>query len=350
MSTIVQQPRGAHLNGSVPLASSEVVFRAAASALGTHLRRIPDGETGVRSGWIGWQAAVFANHPEFEPGDPEPGVYGPQPVFRLRRRDPASHLEFGPLGYSEAARASYADFERLKRDGVIPAAIRFQVSLPTPLAPMSFVALGDRGVAEPAYEYRLLTELQELTSALPHDQMAIQWDVAVEVALLEELAPTHLADPFADIIQRLVRVGQAVPPDVEVGYHLCYGDFGRHHFKEPTDSRLLVRMANALATRLGRPLNWLHVPVPRARQDDEYFAPLEQLELPGQTELYLGLIHLEDGVDGARQRAEAALRHIGSFGVATECGLGRHPAEAVPEVLRIHAAVAGPVASTATRA
>jgi hypothetical protein len=53
MSTTTQQPRGAHLNGSVPLASSEEVFRAATDALGSHLRCIPDGETGVRSGWIG---------------------------------------------------------------------------------------------------------------------------------------------------------------------------------------------------------------------------------------------------------------------------------------------------------
>jgi hypothetical protein len=44
------------------------------------------------------------------------------------------------------------------------------------------------------------------------------------------------------------------------------------------------------------------------------------------------------------------LRHVTSFGVATECGLGRHPAEAVAEVLRIHARVARPIPSTAGRA
>jgi hypothetical protein len=350
MSTTTQQPRGAHLNGSVPLSSSEEVFRAAAGTLGAHLRRIPDGETGVRAGWIGWQRAVFTHHPEFEPGEPEPGVYGPQPVFRLRQRDRASHLEFGSLGYSEAAIASYADFERLKRDGVIPAAVRFQVSLPTPLAPMSFIALRDRDLAEPAYERRLLTELREITNAVPNDQLAIQWDVAFEVGLLEELAPTHLGDPFNNVIQRLVRIGEAVRPDVDLGYHLCYGDLGRHHFKEPSDTELLVRMANALATHLGAQLKWLHLPVPRVREDDDYFAPLEQLELPAGTELYLGVVHLEDGVDGARRRVEAALRHVSSFGVATECGLGRHPAEAVPEVLRTHAAVAVPLLSTSGRA
>jgi len=39
---------GAHLIGSVPLADTEAVFRTVAGALGPHLSRIPDGETGER--------------------------------------------------------------------------------------------------------------------------------------------------------------------------------------------------------------------------------------------------------------------------------------------------------------
>ena len=49
------QPRGVHLVGSVPLSTAEEVFRTASSILGGRLRRIPDGETGVRSNWIGRQ-------------------------------------------------------------------------------------------------------------------------------------------------------------------------------------------------------------------------------------------------------------------------------------------------------
>ena len=50
---------GAHLVGSVPLTSSEAVFRAVAGAIGERVRRIPDGETGPRSDWIVWQLPVF---------------------------------------------------------------------------------------------------------------------------------------------------------------------------------------------------------------------------------------------------------------------------------------------------
>ncbi|MGH8733136.1 MAG: hypothetical protein ACREVB_05590 [Burkholderiales bacterium] len=38
---------GVHLIGSVPLADTEQVFRTVAGALGPHLRRLPDGETGL---------------------------------------------------------------------------------------------------------------------------------------------------------------------------------------------------------------------------------------------------------------------------------------------------------------
>lgn len=346
MSTDTGQPRGAHLCGSVPLASSEEVFRLAASILGNHLRRIPDGETGIRSGWIGWQRAVFANHPAFEAGPVEPGVYGPGPTYRLGDRAGARELTFGAVGYADAAKASYRQFERLKRDGVIPSWTRFQVSLPTPLAPLSFVALGDRPLVEPAYERRMLAELGEILTAIPHDRLAIQWDVAVEVALLEGTAPTHLRDPWPEIVGRLVRLGQAVPRDVELGYHLCYGDAGHRHFKEPADAGLLVRLANAVADVVDPSLTWIHLPVPRGRADDAYCAPLEQLRLRPETEVYLGLVHLHDGVAGANRRIATARRHRRRFGVATECGLGRHPADTIPEPLRIHAAVAAPIAQS----
>jgi hypothetical protein len=307
------------------------------------LRRIPDGETGVRSGWIGWQIAVFANHPSLELGPEERNSYGPRPAYRLRDSSAIQGLEFGALGYADAAKASYQVFEQLRRERVIPPDVRFQVSLPTPLAPLWFVALSDRAAVEPAYERRMLVELGEILAAVPRDRLAIQWDVAVEVALLEGVAPTHLRDPWNEIVERLVRLGRAVPSDVQLGYHFCYGDAGHRHFKEPADTDLVVRLANAVAAGLDRPLAWIHLPVPRSRDDDAYFAPLEGLQLPPDTEVYLGVVHAHDGVEGAKRRVATAQRHLPRFGVATECGLGRRPADTIPELLRIHAAVAIPV-------
>ena len=46
------------------------------------------------------------------------------------------------------------------------------------------------------------------------------------------------------------------------------------------------------------------MPAPRGRKDDAYFEPLKKLRLPPATELYLGLVHLTDGVAGARSRVK----------------------------------------------
>lgn len=66
MSTLAPQPCGVHLVGSVPLATAEHVFRAVATALGQHVRRVPDGETGERTAWAAFQLPLLARNPAFE--------------------------------------------------------------------------------------------------------------------------------------------------------------------------------------------------------------------------------------------------------------------------------------------
>jgi hypothetical protein len=128
--------------------------------------------------------------------------------------------------------------------------------------------------------------------------------------------------------------------DVELGLHLCYGDPGHKHVVEPKDTGLMVEFANQLAAEIKRPIAWLHLPVPRDRDDVTYFAPLRGLKLHQETELYLGLVHLTDGVAGARRRLDAAKQVVSDFGIATECGFGRRPPETVPALLELHRAVA----------
>ena len=153
-------PLGVHLVGSVPLAGTEEVFRTLAAGLGDRLRRMPDGETGPRADWIVWQYPVLSSRPQFEVAPPAPGSYRALPRLRLRPGDDGKGLEFGSLGYADAAAASYAVFAVLKRDGVIPPGCRFQVSLPTPLAPVSaFVAPDDQAAVEPVYEAAMTAEL-----------------------------------------------------------------------------------------------------------------------------------------------------------------------------------------------
>jgi hypothetical protein len=343
----MSNPRGALLVGSVPLSSSADVFRTAGEILGQHVKRIPDGETGERTNWIGFQVGVLSTNPalEFFPeGDRE---YTSLPYLRVRDGvDPAT-IRFENLGYADAALVSWEAFQRLQTEGAIPAGTRFQVSLPTPIATVAaFIHPTYQESVLPAYRQRMLEELDAICAAIPHDRLALQWDVAVEFGILEGAFPNYLGaeQREATLIDWLVTLGDQVPSDVELGYHLCYGDAGHKHFKEPDDTTLLVRVANALSERVQRSIEWIHLPVPRGRDDVAYYAPLKNLKLRPGTELYLGLVHLTDGEEGTRRRIAAAQSAVSEFGVATECGFGRRPAETVAPLMRVHAAVADPVA------
>jgi SAM-dependent methyltransferase len=334
---------GVHLAGSVPLASAEDVFRRVAAQLGDRLRRIPDGETGPRSDWILWQYPVFSSLPEFVVGPPGDAAYRTLPKLRLRYGTSSREVSFDALGYAETAIASYRVFARLKRDGAVPGHCRFQVCLPTPLAPVSaFVAVEHQAEIEPLYEARMLDELAAILAAIPADQLAIQWDARVEFAMLEGLAPAWFSEVRGGVLERLLRLARHVPADVELGFHLCYGDEAHGHFADLNDCHKLVEVANALAASLSRPLNWIHMPVPRGTLD-ECFEPLSSLALGQQTELYLGLLDPEDGAEGARARIAAAGRYVRGFGAATDCGWGRGGSDAVEGLLELHRAASKPL-------
>ena len=343
------QPQGALLVGSVNFDDAETTMRTAAELLGPRLRRIPDGEVGKRFHWIMFQPDVLGEADGIERNGDEPIPFragiDARPL-RIAEGVDAASIQLPPLGYADAAIESYAIFSRLRDEGVVPAATRFQVSLPTTVAVVSSFFFGDdRAAIDPVYTAALLREVDSILAAIPHDDLAIQWDVASEMGIIEA-APAFgrvmdvwwEGDPFPGLVSRLAALIDAVPADVEVGVHLCYGDVAEKHFFEPTDAANLVRYANAVIAASARPLTWLHLPVPIERDDEAYFAPLADLAYDG--ELYLGLVHREDGAEGAERRIAVAQRFAPQFGVATECGIGRAPEGTTDGILRTHAEVA----------
>jgi hypothetical protein len=342
----------AHLVGSINLPDAETVFRTVSDHLGSRLRRLPDGEVGDRYYWIQFQKDYFDRMPGLSRAGDTPFYIRDRFDARPLRLDiDASALVFPSLGYADAAIESYAAFARLKDDGVIPAEVVFQVSLPTPAGVVgSFFVEESRASVEPAYERALFGELDRILAAIPHDQLAIQWDTALEFGMLDEavIRGNRITTWFGDdhqaildrVVERAARQAGAVPEDVEVGYHLCYGDVEEHHFTEPTDAGRLAEVLTGLFSTSPRGITWVHLPVPIDRDDDAFFAPLASVDWPMETEVYLGLVHHEDGVDGALRRATTAAKIVPSFGIATECGFGRGPAERTAPLLDLHEAVA----------
>jgi SAM-dependent methyltransferase len=338
------RPLGVHLAGSVPGASAAQVFEAVSTALGDRLRRMPDGETGARADWIVWQYPVLSSRPEFEIAPPTEDFYRALPRLKLREGEEDVALAFDSLGYAEAAEGSYRAFAELKRAGTIPEACRFQVCLPTPLAPISaFVAPGDQARVEPYYADAVIAELDAILDAIPADQLAIQWDTNFEFGMLEGDLTAWFPDVKSGVLERLLRLARAIPAGVELGFHLCYGDGRDARRHPPADMGLLVDVANALSARVERPLNWIHMPAASPTAADDFYEPLRGLRLHPETELYLGLLALDAPDESTAAGISRAHELAGEFGLGTVCGLGRLPATRLDELLAAHALFSRPI-------
>jgi hypothetical protein len=320
------------------------VFRRLGAALGPLLSRMPDGETGERRRWIYWQRTMLERHPAMEV-DSEAGLLELRqwdgsllrraPLLRFRPGVDPDRVEF-PTGYAEAARESWALFDRLRREGALPAGLRFQVCLPTPMS-SAFMYVSPRAHDDyqRAYERSLRRDLDRIVAGIPRADLSIQWDVCQEVLVFEDYFPTRPPDYKERIFALLARLGDAVPEEVELGYHLCYGSPADQHLVMPKDTAILAALTRAIVTRVKRRVDFLHLPVPRERDDAAYFAPLRDLAVPPGLRLYLGLLHHDDP-DGDRRRIDVARDAVSAFGVATECGWGRGEPARLAGLLESH--------------
>jgi hypothetical protein len=335
-------PQHVHLVGSIGLDNVPEIFRALGNGLGRRLKRVPDGEVGGRRLWVSWQYPLFRANPFLVATD----VARPRTGFlelKIAEGVDPKDIVFGELGYAREARASYLDFLKAKERGELPPNVRFQVCLPTPLAVVnSFCGAQDAPLIERAYEHAMMAEVAALCDAIPHNDLCLQWDICIEMVLWDGqdyLGRTRRADISREtILERTQRICSVVPGDVELGIHLCYGDFEAKHFVEPRDAGKMVEFANALARTIKHPLAFVHMPVPINRNDDGFFEPLRDLRLAKETEVYLGVVHGADGKDGTNRRIAAAGKYLQGFGIACECGIARaRRPDLVAAILKVHA-------------
>ncbi|CZT05142.1 uncharacterized protein RCO7_14043 [Rhynchosporium graminicola] len=92
----------------------------------TQIPRIPDDDTGTRQGYVGWQEGTI--------------VGGGIRIKSLTPEDWEAQFQFtsNPFvhltpSYDDYARDSFETSCRLRDQGIIPQAVRFQVSLPAPV-------------------------------------------------------------------------------------------------------------------------------------------------------------------------------------------------------------------------
>ena len=347
------------LVGSLPAESTEDALRLGGELFGDKVFALPDGETGDRLLWVMFEAFnLFKDHPDVEvlreqvpaPGMPEMFPANVWSLMELRFRDRGKEVRYETLPRIDAAIESYAVFKRLREEGVIPAGVRFQVCLPFPLS-----AWGnwfpdwdkDFPIHVRAYEEAMNREIPRLLEAIPAADLAIQWDVCIEVLDLERLYTNGSIDTAWDrFAGPCGRISRAIPEEVLLGHHLCYGTAPEWPMREAQDMGLIVRMANACVETSGRRVDWLHLAGPRSlrSKDESFFRPLQELR-SGDARVFLGLVLPADGVDGLSRRVETASNYLEDFGVAMYCGFGRQPGQSALETLSNHRQVVDSFAS-----
>jgi hypothetical protein len=336
------------LVGSLPASSTDQALRAGADFYGDLVFALPDGETGPRAAWVGYEREQLVRpNPDVETVQETESPTGiprhayETPIFKIRPGVSELHWDSWPR--IDEAIASYRQFRALREEGLIPAKLRFQIGLPFPSSALNaFKAdwAADYPVAERAYEDLVGRELVRLMGEIPAQDLAIQWDMAYETQDIEGvLAWTSEGawERYAGPVRRLTR---QIPEDAMVGYHFCYGTFPEWPMYEARDMGVLVRMANYAVANSGRTVDWVHMAGPRylRSEDRSFFRPLVDLEV-GDTRVFLGIVLPLDGVSGLRRRRATASRYLDDFGVAMYCGFGRQPGADPMETMREHARV-----------
>jgi hypothetical protein len=325
-------------------------MREISSRIPNGVRRMTDGETGDRNYWISFQTRKFEQMPEFEAVSVGQAYETaadapPMPQLRLTEGASAEMISWPNLGYADEYTKSFATFERMQKEGTIAGGVRLQLQYPTPLASMAgTIAPDDLPAVVPSYEQALFADLDTALQRLPHERVAVQWDVAVEFGALEGAMGTAMS--IDQIAPGLVRCVERVPATVPVGMHLCYGDYGHQHFKQPESLQMQVDVVNAVTSAARRPVNFVSFTVPQGRNDSAYFEPLGGLRTGADTELYFALVPYHpdrqapgttagqiEHIDAALLNSPGGARH---WGICTECGMGRGDAGDVPGLLDLH--------------
>jgi hypothetical protein len=330
------------LVGSLPAASTEEALRVGGELYGDLVFALPDGETGRRALWAAYDGATLL--------EPTPGIE----VVKEGPRPPRHVEEITVLGVSEDvdevrfdqwqrltdAIESYQVFRGLRDEGLIPAGVRFQVSLPFRTSGMASLKNNwerDFPIVSAAYEDLFAREIGRLTAAIPPEDLAIQWDVCWEVLDLEGVIDWMSGDAWERFAGPVTRMTRHIPEEALVGYHLCYGTFPTWPMYEADDMSLLVKMSNYAVENSGRTVDFLHLAGPKdlRSEDARFFAPLADLNTP-DTRVYLGIVLPIDGEEGLRRRHKTASQYLSDFGVAMYCGFGRQPGQDGMETMREH--------------
>ncbi len=336
------------LIGSVPLKTVEDVMRRFGGALGPYLPAIPDGEVGERkSRVLRLSYQVFTGHIDLETikrpqrvnGIEQLMPRGRDDVWQFKVKEGVDKVRFGNpgyrLGYAKDAVNSYFVFKTLREKGILPADLRFQIAMPmvnSVIRALTFPVPGDLERIRPGYEEAIAAELDAILEAIPHRDLAIQWDLAWEVTAVYQGLDGYPAERDIEThVAPVGRLSRKIPANVALGFHFCFGTFGGWPRFSPNDLGRAIDLINAAVAASGRRVDWVHIPT-LDRTDDAFYAPLSKTDVKG-ARIYMGMIH---SMPSFAERLSVVRKFVPSFGLAAYCGFGRHNPEELDQVLTDH--------------
>ncbi len=344
--------------GSVPLEPASAVFEALQSHCGERLQRMPDGE---QLNWVFGAWSVLMQHPAIDVQEGEQVTTADTPFAALRAprfilRDGTSpaDVRIDRFGMADVIAESYRQLTQLKQRGVVPESVRLQATVAgpgttgAPLEPCTWEEIV--AVVNPP----LIADVEEFAKVVPLSELAVQIDIAAEIEMEEwRRNPAGFDVPFAPkqdkawpgwtltkLMAANAEIADHVPAEAELGFHLC----GMWHIdpRGGQDLQVHVDAANLLTQQVNRRIDYIHMPVLPEHGPEDY-AKLANLRLAPETKLFLGLIHREDGIDGAKQRIDMASAVVDDFGVGHFCGLrdlNQVGSEGLERLLELHGEVA----------
>jgi hypothetical protein len=336
------------LIGSVPLDTVEEVMTKFGGALGRYLPALPDGEVGERRSWVNRLCyQLFNGHADLETlkrPQPEGGLEQLLPrnradSWQFRVRPNVERVRFGNpgtrLGYARDAVASYFVFKTLREKGLLPAALRFQISIPmvnSVVRPLYFPEPRDLDRVRPGFEESLAAELDVIAQRIPATDLAIQWDMAWEIQAVSGAAKdVPRESDVATHVAPVARLSKHVSDGAQLGFHFCFGTFGGWPAFAPETLGPTIDLANAAIAAAGRRVAWAHIPVLNTIEE-KFYAPLAGLDAKG-ADIYLGAIH---SLSTLKARLDIARKYLPRFGLAAYCGFGRTPPGELPQILADH--------------
>lgn len=324
-------PRIVHLAGSLPGRDPHDAMSTALDILGPRLRTMPDGETGERSRWVGYQMARLEKLPAvytmpgqgWDHDDDLPG-------HRIRDGEQLTTPEVERcLPLRDAFADCYGPFTALRAAAGRPG-LAYQMGTPSPLD-LACIMFGPDGADTPAIYDPILQATQRQVDDCRHHDVIFQVETVVAPFLTGYADDSAQPGTAAALAGRLADLPRRTEPGVRYGIHLCTSDL-HHKPRTPLpDARALVLLANEIgrAWPVGC-LEYIHLPVACGdippSSSPAWYEPLRDLDLPPGVRLAAGYAHETLDLSGHLRVRDMIEDRTGyPADVAAPCGLGRRP-------------------------